>query len=249
MDRNAFDEMKLTQDSHWWFKGKKTILEKLLISLCLPSNAKILEIGCGTGSNLALLSKFGTLTALEIDGDARKYATQLSGLTVLDGWLPDGLFNILNKSYDLICMFDVLEHIKNDDDALIALRNHLISDRDREGKLFVTVPAYQWMYSKHDKKLSHFRRYSRSDIDIKLQHAGYKILKSGYMNSLLFPLMLAGRLMDKISRDKDRGAKVPPAIINKFLFNVFSAEKNWISKITIPFGGSVFAISQVDKDG
>lgn len=245
MNKNAFDEMKNTQDSHWWFRGKRAILEKLLNSLCLSLNAQILEIGCGTGSNLTLLSKFGNITALEIDNEARKYAAELAGIPVLNGWLPDGLFNISGKKFDLICMFDVLEHIESDSESLKTLREYLVPDPANKGKLFITVPAYQWMYSQHDKELSHFRRYSKNELTDKLTVAGYKICSIGYMNTLLFPLMLLSRLMGKFCSHKDTGTKTPPAVINTLMFRIFSTEKNWAPKVKMPFGGTVYAICEV----
>lgn len=247
MDKNAFEEMKLTQDSHWWFKGKRAIIEKLLIYLNLPSNARILEIGCGTGSNLNLLSKFGTVTALEVDDDARRYASELSGMSVLPGWLPDGLNSVKDRKFDLICMFDVLEHVEKDVEGLIKIKD-ILADSQNKGKLIMTVPSYQWLYSEHDKKLSHFRRYSKKELKLKLREAGYRVNVIRYMNTLLFPLMLLARLTSLVSGGKDYGATTPNNTINKILFNIFLIEKILIPKVPMPYGGSIYAITEIKEN-
>lgn len=246
MDKNAFDEMKQTQDKHWWFKGKRAIIEKLLKSLNLPTNGQILEIGCGTGGNLTLLSKFGNITALEIDEDARLYASGFSGITVLPGWLPDGLDNIKNKKYDLICMFDVLEHVEKDIEGLINIKSFL-KDTEGQGSLFITVPSYQWLYSEHDRMLSHFRRYSKKELRLKLEQAGYQVKVIGYMNTLLFPFMLLTRIASLVSEEKNYGTKMPNKIINRLLFHIFSIEKILLPVFSLPFGGSIFAVAKKDS--
>ena len=195
-----------------------------------------------------MLEKHGKVTAIEIDDEARQYASQISGINVLSGWLPDGLFNINQNGYDVICLFDVLEHVQDDSTALNNLKNYLkYNDGGSIGKLIITVPAYQWLYGHHDKNLSHFRRYSKSELCSKLLDNGYKIKYAGYINTFLFPLMLLGRLFDKLSISRDSGTSTPPHWANELLARVFSFEKTLIPKHVMPFGGSVMVICEANK--
>lgn len=245
MNKNAFSQMKNTQMEHWWFRGRREIIGKVILSLNLPHNAKIIEIGCGTGGNLQWLTRFGDVAALEINKDAREYAASISGIDIHDGWLPDGLSCIKGKTFDLICLLDVLEHVADDEQSLRNLKNHLSFAQPAKGKLLITVPAYQWMFSQHDKELSHFRRYSKTDLSDKLIEAGYKINYIGYMNTMLFAPMLLSRLTEMFLDTRDIGTGIPTPLLNGFMFRIFSFEKLIIPKISLPFGGSLIAVCSI----
>jgi SAM-dependent methyltransferase len=244
LDRAAFDEMISTQDSHWWFKGKRKITEKIIKSLKLPNDARILEIGCGTGGNIQMLSRYGHVWALEKDKYALDYARKENGNAVIDiGWLPDGLASVSGCKFDLICMFDVLEHIKEDEESLRKIKGFF----DVNSKVLITVPAYQWLFSRHDQNLGHFRRYSRENLSEKLTRNGYRILYSGYMNMTALPLMIIARLFDRYARHSkiSSGAKTPPRIANGILYYMFSSEAIWPPRFSLPFGGSVVALADI----
>ncbi len=153
MEATAYKEMAHAQNHHWWFKARREILFEFISRLGLPISSSILEIGCGTGANIKMLERHGNLSAIEMDDFARNFTEQHSGISVLDGWLPDNLpFN--KKSFDLVCMFDVLEHVEEDSASLIKLREILKPN----ATLLITVPAYQWLFGRHDEILHHHRR-------------------------------------------------------------------------------------------
>ena len=237
MRREAFEQMLETQDRHWWFRGKRRILGKIIEKMVFSgSPCDILEVGCGTGSNLPMLVRFGNVTALELDDYAREHIPPIQGVSIAKGWLPDGLEAVRGKQFDLICLFDVLEHIERDGEALAALGEHMRSG----GKLLLTVPAYQWMFGTHDRILGHYRRYTRTRLQNLCIRQGYEIFYAGYINSLLFPLMAAARVFDRFRGcHASTGTKVPPLGVNSFLFALFSIETFWVPYLSIPFGGSV----------
>ena len=110
MRREAFEQMLETQDRHWWFRGKRRILGKIIEKMVFSGPpCDILEVGCGTGSNLPMLVRFGNVTALELDDYAREHIPPIQGVSIAKGWLPDGLEAVRGKQFDLICLFDVLE--------------------------------------------------------------------------------------------------------------------------------------------
>src|SRR6185503_1066313 len=104
--------MAETESNHWWFTGRRTILESTIGKLGLPEDARILEVGCGTGGNLEMLARFGRLSAMEMDAGAREIANAKTGgrFDVQPGRCPAGI-PFEPQTFALICLFDVLEHI------------------------------------------------------------------------------------------------------------------------------------------
>ncbi|RKI32995.1 class I SAM-dependent methyltransferase, partial [Corallococcus sp. AB049A] len=138
--------MAAHDSTHWWYRARRDILHDYLQRFGeLPEHARILEIGCGTGHNLPMLSQFGEVEAIEIDPAARAIASERLGRAVGTAPLPI-LPDVPRGSYDLIAVLDVVEHIENDVAALKAMRDCLAPG----GKILITVPAHPWMWSAHD---------------------------------------------------------------------------------------------------
>ena len=174
MNPAAYIEMAETESRHWWFLGRRAILSRVIANLALPQNSKILEVGCGTGGNLKMLAKFGEVSALEMDATAREIAAKKTNnlYDIRAGFCPDDIpFN--DQQFDLICMFDVLEHIEKDDETLTSLKKLL----NKNGRILITVPAYQWLYGPHDEFLHHKRRYSAGELREKFSIAGLHPIK------------------------------------------------------------------------
>ena len=154
MERLVYDRMRGLEGAHWWFVARRRIIATLIEQQARPkSGAHILEIGCGTGSNIPMLQRYGTVDAIEPDDQARALTTERTGIAVKGGLLPDGVA-LENGAYDLIVLLDVLEHIPGDREALASLVAKLAPG----GKILVTVPASPWMWSSHDVAHHHFRR-------------------------------------------------------------------------------------------
>lgn len=242
MEAKVYKEMIEQQDQHWWFQARREILESMIVSLNLPVNAEILEIGCGTGGNISMLQKYGQVTAIELDEYARSYTSKSTGVQVHNGALPDDIPDELNKKYDLIVMFDVLEHIEQDVDSLITLKTMI----KRDGYLLLTVPAYQWMFGIHDINHHHFRRYEMDDIQTKFKTASLSLIRKSYFNSLLFPLVAMIRLLEKIKKPhKDSlGFKTPNKITNSILYHIFKFEKKLLKMVNLPMGASLMVLAK-----
>lgn len=240
MDPNAYLEMADTESRHWWFLARRVLLSSIISRLTLPSDARILEIGSGTGGNLKMLSAFGQVTALEMDATARSIANKktFDQFDIRAGFCPTDI-PFTNEKFDLVCLFDVLEHIEEDFTTLVALKN-LVADG---GKILLTVPAYQWLWSRHDEFLHHKRRYSAPDLRKKLVAAGLRVDKISYFNTLLFPLAVTARFKDRLlGAASASGSGIPADPLNDLLYRIFSAERYLLEKLSLPFGVSLLAI-------
>ncbi|MGH9896703.1 MAG: class I SAM-dependent methyltransferase, partial [bacterium] len=157
MSPEAYLQMPETEASHWWYAGRRTALASLIAGLDLPVDARILEIGSGTGGNLPMLSSFGRVSALEMNATARSIAERKTSgrFDIREGLCPAEI-PFADEKFHLVCLFDVLEHIEEDVETLVAARNLLAQG----GRVILTVPAYRWLWGVHDELLHHKRRYS-----------------------------------------------------------------------------------------
>lgn len=234
--------MAETTDTHWWYVARRRILDGVVASLKLPRPARILEAGCGDGQNLPWLAKHGDVSAIEIADDLREIARQRSVAKVYAGHLPDGVpAELLGNPFDAIVMFDVLEHIEADLQALKTLKTLL----NKNGRIVIAVPAYQWLFGAHDVANHHFRRYSKATLTRVLQSAGFTIEYISYYNFFLFPLAAAARLVERLlGANEAAGMEMPPAPVNALFREIFALERLLVPRLKLPFGVSLIAVAK-----
>ena len=168
MDRAVYQAMAAEEDKHWWFVGRRAVLSGLIGRRAAPPNgARVLDMGCGSGGNMAMLARFGELEAVEYDAPAREIAEDRGIAPVAPGGLPDDL-NIDDGRFGLIGLFDVLEHVEQDVASLKTLGEKLAPD----GRLVISVPALPWLWSEHDVTHHHFRRYTKATLRQAAEEAG-----------------------------------------------------------------------------
>lgn len=240
MEAAAYHSLRDLQDQHWWFVGRRSVVECLLRRLvALPDRPRILEAGCGYGGNLAMLGQFGKIEAFEFDDEARTHAALLANRSVAYGHLPDDI-GFDHAEFDLIAMLDVLEHIDDDVASLRALRQRLAAG----GSVLLTVPALPWLWSAHDEIHHHKRRYTRARLQTVLREAGFDPVSVGYFNALLFPLALIQRLVLRFMVRRHGADAMPQRRLNWLLGRTFAFESRLVGKVRLPIGLSLYAIAR-----
>jgi SAM-dependent methyltransferase len=239
MDRIVYERMAAHDTTHWWYRARREILSDYLTRFGdIPEGARILEIGCGTGHNLPMLAQFGEIDAIEIDETAAAKASERLGKKVGSSPLPE-LEGVQPGSYDLVAVLDVVEHVEDDVAALKAIATALKPG----GKILITVPAHQWMWSAHDVVNHHKRRYSKGTLTAALEKAGLKWRKLHWFNSLLFPVAVAARFAGKLMGKDDSDDSPPPKPLNMLFKGVFGLERHLLGRVPMPPGLSIIVLA------
>ncbi len=232
--------MGALQATHWWFVARRKILGSIIDGLRLPTDAAILEAGCGPGGNFGLLTRYGRLAAFDMDAQTVADCRQAFGVECEQGRLPaDHPFHDSHR-FDLVVALDVIEHVDQDEQALCSLGSCL---RDG-GRLLVTVPAYPWLFSAHDRFHHHKRRYRLATLLARARAAGLQVERAGYFNTILFPLIAAARLASAMRGASARSdAGMPGRVVNTLLGKIFASEAWWLRYVRFPFGTSIFLVA------
>lgn len=240
MDRIVYDRMAAHDSHHWWYRARRDILADYVTrEVALPANARILEIGCGTGHNLPMLAKFGEVDAIEIDEAARAIASERLGKPVGAAPLPE-LTGVERGAYDMVAVLDVVEHIDDDVAALKAMAECLKPG----GAILIAVPAHQWMWSAHDVVNHHKRRYSKATLNAAIARAGLRHNGLSWFNSLLFPAAVAARLAGKLTGKDDSDDSPPPKLLNTIFEKIFRVERHLVGRVPLTPGLSILTLAR-----
>lgn len=237
MDAAVYRRMAVQEADHWWFRGRRAVIARLIGGMGLPGGARILETGCGTGGNLAMLARFGRVDAVEYDLAAREMAAAKSGAKIGFCELPDRI-DAPDGAYDLVTLLDVLEHVEADVASLRALAAKLAPG----GRILVTVPSGPWLWSAHDVAHHHKRRYTRASLRAAIGEAGLECRLIGHFNALLYPVAVAMRLAKRGLRRGGSDDAMPGRRLNRALGAVFGFERRLVGRLPMPFGLSIFAV-------
>jgi SAM-dependent methyltransferase len=246
MDLKDYQKNINKNNLHFWYKARLIFIKTLLTKYktMLPDNPEILDIGCGTGTELKILKNFGRVSALDINDQALLVAKK-TGCQIIKSNLEEDELD--KNKFDLICAFDILEHLGKDEEVL----HKIYSSLKKNGLLILTVPACPLLFGPHDIALEHKRRYSKKSLISKIKKTGLNIKTIGYWNSLLFPLEALFRIfkiiLSKIKKQKSfqTETKIPSKFLNIFFFYLLNLDNFLFKKtISIPFGLSIYLVAK-----
>jgi len=236
MQQHTYAIMNRVEDSHWWYVGRRAILESFLEGIIKKSevrNPKILDVGCGTGGNLEMLAKFGAAEGVDVSDEALEFCKS-KGLNVHKG-LAESL-PFADQSFDVVTALDVVEHL-DDDAAGLKEMNRVLKTG---GRTLIFVPAFMWLWGVQDDVSNHRIRYTKRQITGRLERAGFEIERATYANVTFFAPILAGRTLMKITGIKPESENnVNISALNGVFGKLFAAEKFWLKKFNFPFGVSI----------
>ena len=241
MKKITYDVEWKLERSHWWFVGRRKLFKFLFSFLGLQNDLRVIDIGCGVGSNLRLLQ---SMRSKLVGMDSEIYGlvhTQksLSAVALVNGDLMRLPFKA--DSVDLILASDVLEHLDQD---TIGIRE-IYRTLKREGKVIFTVPAFRSLWGVQDIVGMHKRRYSKKELVRKIEGEGFKILRSSYFNCFLFfPILIGRRIIYLLGLRIESENEINLPLINFFLKTVFSIEPHYLKYFSFPFGVSIFCIAK-----
>ncbi|MEP7039061.1 MAG: class I SAM-dependent methyltransferase [Acidobacteriota bacterium] len=243
MQTHTYAIMNRVEDSHWWFVGRRAILESFLETIVQSPKSevqslKILDVGCGTGANLEMLANFGEAEGVDVSDDALKFC-QAKGLKAHKGLAEKLPF--ADESFDVATALDVVEHL--DDDIAGLKEMHRILKTG--GKTLIFVPAFMWLWGVQDDISNHRIRYTKKQIVERLQKAGFEIERATYANWTFFAPILGGRTLMKITGIKPESENnVNVSALNGIFGKIFSAEKHWLKRRDFPFGVSIVVVAK-----
>lgn len=227
---------------YWWFVARRDLLEWFVKEIVKAfDRPTLLDVGCGTGINFSVLSKYGETFSSDASEEALRFSKSrgTTGLVRADlESLPFGA-----SSFDVVTALDVLEHVDND----LAAMDELLRVTRTGGVLVITVPAYGFLWSEHDEALHHRRRYAASELRNKLTNAGFEVERITYYITFLFFPILFMRFAQSLSK-KSIHAKtshiILPRWLNSLLVGILAFERLLLNWINFPFGVSIVCLAR-----
>jgi SAM-dependent methyltransferase len=242
MEPVEYERMREYERSYWWHVGRRSLLVDMLRWGVPEDRARpALDLGCGTGMNFALLEPYGRFFGSEVEGGLWAAGRSKPSRPVV---LARGeALPFADATFGLCTFFDVLEHIEGEDAFLRDVARVLRPG----GWVFLSVPAYQFLWSDHDVSLHHFRRYTRGGLKDVLARNGLAIVRVTYAMATIFPLVAGFRLLSKLrpaTGDAHASYVHTPEWLNRLLTRVLASEGRWLERADLPFGTSLFALAR-----
>jgi SAM-dependent methyltransferase len=237
MNVAEYAEMYKLETFYWWFVSRRQLLNDFVRDAARSfARPAILDVGCGTGINHSVLSKYGMTVCTDPSHEAVTFSRSRGIGELAQSQLETLPFPA--ATFDIVTALDVLEHV---DDDMRAMREILRVTKDG-GVLLVTVPAYGFLWSEHDEALHHRRRYAASELRNKLTNAGFEVERITYYMSLLFFPILFIRFLQSLTKrsiEAKTSHIILPGWLNSTLIGILSFERGLLRVMNLPFGVSI----------
>lgn len=241
-ESHLFQKLASLEANNFWFRSRNKLIIWALKHYFTHAQT-LLEIGCGTGFVLQGLERnmpHLRLSGSEIFSTGLEFAQRR--LTRTNLFQMDALQIPFSDEFDVIGAFDVLEHIQDDRTVLAQMYQAC----RHNGGIVITVPQHPWLWSRADDCAHHVRRYRQQELRLKLEQAGFKLVKATSFVSLLLPLMLLSRLSSRAKpQNYDPLSELKISGFLNFLFEKILDFESFLVRLgfSFPLGGSLLAIA------
>jgi SAM-dependent methyltransferase len=229
LEKSEYLVMAAVEDRHWWYGGMRAVAAALLDEIYAGRrDLRILDAGCGTGANLRFLQRYGETAGIDIAPEAVSSSSERSPGAVARSSVLTLPF--ASASFDLVTSFEVLYHRAVPDEMPALREAHRVLRAN--GRLLIRLPAFELLRGHHDANVHGRRRYTAADVTSLLNQAGFVVERTTYTNSLLMPLALTQRLIERLrpsAPDSHSDLTLPPGPINEIFRWALAAEAAWVA--------------------
>jgi SAM-dependent methyltransferase len=242
MQQHTYSIMYRVEETHWWFVGRRRIISSFvnqIVERLKTTRPHILDVGCGTGANLELLSQFGEAEGVDVSSEALAFCRARGLQSVSEGEAEKLPYD--NSSFDLVTGLDVVEHLDDDLAGLREMRRVLRPG----GRALLFVPAFMFLWGVQDDISHHRRRYTRSGLKEIVRQAGFEIERATYVNITFFLPILLGRLLMRATGYRPASENnLTVGFLNGLLGSILGGERFFLSLMNFPFGVSIVCVAR-----
>jgi SAM-dependent methyltransferase len=244
MQQHTYSIMYEVEERHWWFVGRRAIIESFVAAVCRQigkPKPRILDVGCGTGANLQMLGGYGLAEGVDVSDEALEFCCA-RGLTKVKQGAAEAL-PYEDATFDLVTALDVVEHL-DDDVAGLKEMQRVLHPR---GRALLFVPAFMFLWGVQDDISHHRRRYTAGEVREKLRAAGLTLEKITYANLTFFLPILLGRWLMRVTGMRPSSENnITISGLNGVLGKLFGSEAWWLRRWSFPFGVSIVCVARKD---
>ena len=230
------------EETHWWYVGRRRIIASFVKKICASitdHRPRILDVGCGTGANLKMLSEFGDAEGVDVSPDAVEFCRERGLPNVRLGAAEELPYE--SGSFDVVTALDVVEHLDDDVGGLREMRRVLRP----KGHALIFVPTFMWLWGVQDVVSNHRRRYTLPELRRAMEQAGFEVERTTYANiTFLPPVFVVRTIMRLTGMTIDSEARINISPLNPFFARVFGAEAAFLRFVNFPIGVSGLCIAR-----
>ncbi|PYS46577.1 MAG: methyltransferase type 11 [Acidobacteria bacterium] len=242
MMQHTYPILYKVEESHWWYIGRRRIIASFVENICREikdHSPRILDVGCGTGANLMMLSQFGDAEGVDISEDALSFCRERGLKNVRHGAAEKLPYE--DETFDLVTALDVVEHLDDDVAGLNEMRRVLRPN----GHLLLFVPTFMFLWGVQDEVSNHRRRYRMPELRRAVEKAGFEVERTTYANITFFmPVLLIRKFMRLTGIRTETENSINVSALNGLFGRVFGAESRVLRHMNIPFGVSGLCVAR-----
>lgn len=231
MEHDLFQLHADLEEAHWWFLGRRDIMRRIVRWALPPGGSLIVDVGCGTGANIGSLSPDYKCVGVDPSAEGiRLAAERFPGVSFVRGQAPEDIQAHVEGA-DLFLMMDVLEHVPDD----FRLLSSILALAKPGAQVLITVPAHPYLWSEHDLRLHHYRRYELPRLRRLWRGLPVTERLASYFNARLYPVARIARAVSRLrGRALGRGGTdlaMPPGPVNAVLRRTFAGESGVLLRL------------------